>query len=234
MFAGGSIAKGGACPQAGYCWRYTLRVDYMMKRYSVTIAIITILLSACCPMVSINPLSPPAGLDKRLEGVWKLDSKEGYEVYLHIGEKSENIMLALSVEHKEDGKLDIINIPFFLSKTNKNNYLNLRLEHLVKEVAEENKGFIFLKYVFADNKTLLLYQLDQQLIISAIQGNKLKGKLIYKKKKAPKGTKSDATASQKTINCVVITDTSNNMINFFESRENDKLFADTMKFIRVK
>jgi hypothetical protein len=205
-----------------------------MKKFSVAIAIITILLSACCPMVSVNPLSTPAGLDKRLEGVWKIDSKEGDEVYLHIGEKSENAMVALSVEHKRNGKLEIIKIPFFLTKTSTNNYLNVRLEELAKEISEGNKGFIFFKYVFIDNKTLLFYHLNRQLIISAIQANKLAGKLTYKKKIAPKGTENNDVESGKTIDCVVITDTSKNMINFFESVKNDKLFSDTMKFIKVE
>ena len=205
-----------------------------MKRYSVAIAIIAILLSACCPMVSVNPLSTPAGLDKRLEGVWKFDSKEGDEVYLHIGEQSENTMSALSVEHKSNGKLDIIKIPFFLTRTSENNYLNVKLEDLAKEVSEGNKGFILLRYVFTDNNTLLLYQLDRQLIISAIQTNKLAGKITYKKKIVPKETKKDGDTSGKIIDCVKITDTSNNMINFFASVKKDKLFSDEMKFIKVK
>ena len=204
-----------------------------MKRYSVGIAIITILLSACCPMVSVNPLSTPAGIDKRLEGVWKYDSKEGDEVYLHIGEKSENTMEAWSVEHKKNGKLDIINIPFFLTKTSANNYLNVKLEDLAEEVSEGNKGFIFLKYAFVDHNTLHFYQLDRKLIISAIQENKLTGKITYKKKTVPEGTKNDGGKSEKIIDCVIITDTSKNMINFFESGKNDKFFTDAMKFIRI-
>jgi len=184
-------------------------------------------------MVSVNPLSTPAGLDKRLEGVWKYDSKEGEEVYLHIGEKSENTMLALSVEHKRSGTLDTIKIPFFLTKTNTNNYLNVRLEDLAKEVSEGNEGFIFLKYVFIDKSTLLIFQLDRQLIISAIQAKKLKGKITYKKKIVPEGTKNDDVKPDKTIDCVIITDTSKNMINFFEAGNNDELFPDAMKFIKV-
>ena len=206
----------------------------MMKKISVTIAIIAILLSACCPTVSVNPLSTPAGIDKRLEGVWKYDSKEGDEVYLHIGEKSENTMVALSVEHKRNGKLDIIKIPFFLTRTGANNYLNVKLEDLAKEVSEGNKGFIFLKYVFIDNNTIHFYQLDRQLIISAIQANKLTGKITYNKRIVPEGAKNDGDTLGETINCLTITDTSKKMINFFESGKNDDLFTDAVKFIKVK
>jgi len=184
-------------------------------------------------MVSVNPLSAPAGLDKRLEGVWKYDSKEDEEVYLHIVEKSENTMVALSVEHKRSGHLDTIKVPFFLTKTNTNNYLNVRLEDLEKEVSKRNEGFIFIKYVFIDKSTLLFFQLDSQLIIPAIQAKKLKGKITYKKKIVPQEIKNDNVKSDKTVDCVIITDTSKNILNFVEAGNNDELFPDAMKFIKV-
>lgn len=205
----------------------------MMKKYSVTILILTIILSACCPMVSVNPLSPPAGLDKRLEGVWKYDSKEGEEVYLHIGEKSENTMVALSVEHKKNDKLDIIQIPFSLTKTITNNYLNVKLGDLSEEVSGGNKGYLFLKYSFADNNTLFFFQLDRQLIISAIQTNKLTGKITYKRKIVSEGKKNSDVQIDRTIDCVTITDTSKNIINFIESDKDGNLFSNTMKLTRV-
>ena len=204
-----------------------------MKRYSAGIAIITILLSACCPMVSVNPLSAPAELDKRLEGVWKYDSRDDEEVYLHIAEKSENTMVALSVEHKKSGNLDIIKIPFFLTRTNTNNYLNVRLEDLEREVSEGNEGFIFIKYVFIDKNTLLFFQLDSQLIIPAIQTEKLKGKITYNKKIVPQEIKNNNAKSYKTVDCVIITDTSKNILNFVEAGNNDELFPDAKKFIKV-
>ncbi len=204
-----------------------------MKRYLVTIAIITTLFSACCPMVSVNPLSPPTISDKRLEGIWKYVSKEGEEAYLHIGKESGNTMVALSVEHKKNRTLDTIKILFFVTKTNTNNYLNVRLEDLAKKVSKGKKGFIFLKYDFVDNNTLLVFHLNRQLIIAAIQENKLTGKITYKKKIVPKGTKNNGDTSEKTIDCVVITDTSKNLINYFESSKNEKLFLEEMKFIRV-
>jgi hypothetical protein len=118
-------------------------------------------------MVSVNPLSEPPGLDKRLEGLWKLDSKED-EVYLHIGEKSENTMEVLNVGHKENGTLDIIRIPFFITKTTANNYLNVKLEDLENEVSEGHTGYLFIKYVFIDKDTLHLFLLNDKPIISAI------------------------------------------------------------------
>ncbi len=184
-------------------------------------------------MVSVNPLSAPAELDKRLEGVWKYDSRDDEEVYLHIAEKSENTMVALSVEHKKSGNLDIIKIPFFLTRTNTNNYLNVRLEDLEREVSEGNEGFIFIKYVFIDKNTLLFFQLDSQLIIPAIQTEKLKGKITYNKKIVPQEIKNNNAKSYKTVDCVIITDTSKNILNFVEAGNNDELFPDAKKFIKV-
>jgi hypothetical protein len=205
-----------------------------MKIYLTAITIITLLLSACCPTVSVNPLSDPSELDKRLEGVWKYDSKEDEHVYLHIGEKSENTMEALSVEHKENGNLDVIKIPFFITKTTANNYLNVRLEDLENEISEEHKGYLFLKYVFIDKDTLHLFLLDDQPIISAIQNNKLKGEITSKNKIVPEGTKPSDVHSDTTIDCYTITDTSTNILNFIETGNNDELFTDAMKFIRIK
>ncbi len=47
----------------------------MLKKYLVAIVIIVACLPACCPMVSVNPLSAPDGFDERLFGVWKPESK---------------------------------------------------------------------------------------------------------------------------------------------------------------
>ncbi len=205
-----------------------------MKKYSVSITIITFLLSACCPMVSVNPLSNPSELDKRLEGLWKYDSKEDDQVYLHIGEKSDNTMEALSVEHKKNGNLDIIKIPFFLTKTAENNYLNVKIEDLENEITEKSKGYVFLKYDFIDIDTLHVFHLDKQPVISAIQNNKLKGEITYKKKMMPEGTKADEVNPEKTIDCVTITDTSINIMNFIAAGNNDELFPEAMKFTRMK
>ncbi len=93
-------------------------------------------------MLSVNPLSEPASLDERLEGVWLYDSEDGNHVYLHVGELSKNTMVALFVEHKKNGELDFGKIPFFLTKTNMNNYLNIRIEDT--ELSKDHQGHIFL------------------------------------------------------------------------------------------
>ena len=205
-----------------------------MKVSLISITIVILLLSACCPTVSVNPLSIPSGLDKRLEGLWKSDFKEDNSVYLHIGEKSENTMEVLSVEHKNNGSLDVIKIPFFITKTNKNYYLNVNLEDMGNEISGRYKGYLFLKYTFLNKDTLHLALLDDKPIISAIQKNKLKGEITYKSKIALKGTKTEDAPSEKIIDCIKITDTSKNILNLIETGNNGDFFPATLKFIKIE
>ena len=199
-----------------------------MGKYSIATVIISLLLSACCPTVSVNPLSSPAELDNRLEGAWKYDPSEGEEVYLHIGKGAGSTMVALIVEHKRDGGLDVNQIPFFLTNTGRNNYLNIRIEDLEEDISEDCKGYVFVKYVFINNDTLNFYSLDNEPVISVIKENKLKGKIKYEE------VKSDNIKLKKTIDCVIITDTPENMINFFDSDKNNKIFSNELKFIRIR
>lgn len=195
------------------------------------VALITIFLSACSQWVSVNPLSSPSEPDKKMEGLWKLESKENDKVYLHIGKKTENTMIALNVEHKENGDLDIVEIPFFISRTGANNYLNFRYEDIEKGVSESDKGYIFVKYSFSDDNTLSFYQFNPEIINSAVQSGKLKGEVYYREtipNPAP-----ESGNKEKTIDIVKITDTSENMVKFFNS-EGNMYVDEILKFIRVK
>lgn len=207
-----------------------------MNKNLFIIVIIALLLPACSQWVSVNPLSPPSEVDKKLEGIWKLDSKNGDVVYLHIGKKKENTMVAISVEHKEDGSLDIIEIPFFITRAGINKYFNIRYEDIEKDIPEKDKGYIFVKYSFTDDNMLSFYQFDPDIIGSAVQSGKLKGEVSYKKSKIspPPGSKENVkSTSEVTIDSVKITDTSENMVKFFQS-EGNKFIPDVMKFVRVK
>ena len=205
-----------------------------MNKKLIICALIAILFSACSQWVSVNPLSSPAETDKKLEGLWKFDPKEGDEVYLHIGKKAGNTMTALSVEHKKDGSLDIVEIPFFITKAGMNRYFNVRYEDIDTGAAEKNKGFIFVKYVLPDDNTLLIYQFDPDVIKSAVQSGKLKGEISYKKiNTPPESAGKENQAPVKAIDNVKITDTSENMIKFFQA-EGNKFADEVLKFVRVK
>lgn len=206
-----------------------------MNKNLIIVTLIAILLSSCTKWTSINPLSPPAEPDKRMKGLWKLESKENDEVYLHIGKKTENTMVAISVEHKNDGNLDIFEIPFFITRTGSNNYLNVIYEDIEKGSSESDKGFIFVKYSFSDENTLSFYQFDPEIIISAVQSGKLKGEVHYREitNPLPESGDKEKTIQEKTIDSVKITDTSENMVRFFNS-EGNKLVDEVLKFVRVK
>ena len=201
-----------------------------MSRHIFAIFISSLLLAACCPMLSVNPLSEPASLDKRLEGLWLYDSEDD-KVYLHIGELSTNTLVAFFVEHKQNGELDIGKIPFFLTKTNVNNYLNIKIEDT--ELSEDHKGHIFMRYVFRDNNTLLVSGLDRQQITSAIRSKKLKGIITYKKQVNLKEQPRGSSPSEPKIDCIKITDNSKNILEFLETKNPKKLFSKTMKFVKI-
>jgi hypothetical protein len=114
-----------------------------MNNKSVVIFLFSLILSACCPMVSVNPLVDPenAEYDKRIEGTWKLISEQDEYVYLHIGRLSESKMVALSVEHKKNGELDTAKFPFFLTRSSKNNYMNIRIEDISDEISKNIRKF---------------------------------------------------------------------------------------------
>ena len=205
-----------------------------MKKNLILIAIIAVFSSACSQWVSVNPLSLPSVLDKKLEGAWKVDSKDGDEVYLHIGKKTENTMVAVTVEHKDDGSLDIAEIPFHVTMTGANNYFNIRYKDIDEDLSTEDDAYIFIKYSITDDGTLLLYQFDPDIIISAVQSGKLKGEITYREAKAaPESADKEKSASEKRIESVRITDTSENMVKFFNS-EGQKFEPEVMKFVRVK
>lgn len=205
-----------------------------MLKYLVAIAIIVAGLPACCPMVSVNPLSEPDGIDERLFGVWKPESKEGAQAYLHIGRKSDTIMVALSIEHMGNGKLHADRMPFSLTRTGKHNYWNVRFEDLDEGLAKGYEGFFFLKYVFADKDTLLVAQLGREPIIAAIQAQKLRGQITFKPKRSLQKVPHDNLSTAKSIDCVTLSDTSQNILSFIETGDFEALFPDAMRFTRIK
>jgi hypothetical protein len=184
-------------------------------------------------MVSQNPLSDPAAPDRRLEGLWKSGSGQGEEVYLHIGKQSEDSMVALSVEHKEDGTLDTMEIPFFLTRADAGDYMNLRLEDLAGQDSDTTGGFIFIKYVLPAENTLLLFNLDREDVISAIRENRLEGEITYKSAGASGKTSGEGPDSGRRIDCVTITDSSKNLLSFVESSASAWRSSDAMTFFKV-
>jgi hypothetical protein len=205
-----------------------------MKKILLLIFLITTLTPACCPMVSVNPLSEPDGIDERLFGVWRPVTKSGEKVYLHIGKASDATMLALSVEHLDNGRLDTARMPFFLTRTGKNDYWNMRYEDLDDSLAKGYVGFFFMKYVLADSDTLLVYQLERKPVVAAIQAGELQGQVTYKAPEASRGAQTKPLPVDKNVDCITISDSSANLLNFLEIGDSQVLFPEPMRFIRAR
>jgi len=205
-----------------------------MKKYLLLVAAIAIFLPACCPMVSVHPLSEPDGLDDRLFGVWRPVSPEGERVYLHVGKESDTIMVALSVEHLDAGRLDTARMPFFLTRAKKNDYWNIRYEDVEDNLAKGYAGFFFMKYTFPDDDTLLVYQLDRKAVINAIKTGKLKGQITYKAQKTSPAAQLKTLPAKKNVNCVTITEESMSLLKFIEAGDSHALFPEPMRFVRTQ
>ena len=204
-----------------------------MRKLILLVAVLVSFMPACCPMVSVNPLSEPNDIDGRLFGVWRPVTQGGEQVFLHVGKESDTILVALSVEHLDNGRLDTARMPFFLTRTEKNDYWNIRYEDLEDNLAKGYAGFFFLKYTFVDDDTLLVYQLARKPIIAAIKAGKLKGQVTYQARKARAGKQPETLAAEKSVDCVTITDTSPNLLNFLDGGNSQVLFPEPMKFMRV-
>lgn len=205
-----------------------------MKKRMLLFAVLAVFMPACCPMVSINPLSEPNDIDARLFGVWRPVTQEGEKVFLHVGKESDTILVALSVEHMDNGRLDTARMPFFLTRTEKNDYWNIRYEDLQDNLAKGYAGFFFMKYTFVDDDTLLVYQLARKPIIAAIKAGKLKGRITYKARKARAGTQPKTLSAEKSVDCVTIAEVSANLLYYLESEDSRVLFPEPMRFIRVR
>lgn len=191
-------------------------------------------LSACCPMTSINPLSNPdkATFDERLQGTWQLQ-KEDDTVFLHIGKLDDNKTQVVSVEHTNSGKLETMVIAMFPTKINGNHFMNLdttKVEFIEpsNETPPDVEGYYFIKYDFKDRDTFSFSLIDEKVVAEAIKSGQLKGTIKYKP--------VEENVKINKVECVTITDNTENLIKFFSEAPLDKLFPekDSSLFKRVK
>ena len=83
--------------------------------------------------------------------------------------------------------------------------------------------------------TLILHQFDPEVIKSAVKSRKLKGEIYYRENKTtptPGKAGKVITTPKRVIDSVKITDTSENMVKFFNT-EGNKYIAEVLKFVRV-
>jgi len=212
-----------------------------MKRIILVATLMTslVFLNGCfCPLTSVNPLSDPqdAKYDKRLEGAWQSVSQDGDLEFVHFGKGDEKKTEMIIIEHMRSGKIDFSTLTVFPTIINGKGYLNIHVEDLFEEFSEDLSGYVFMKYELLDKNTLTLSFLKEKPIIEAIKSGKLEGEITYEKKGIKKDDEGDSSKQnkKKTIKCVILSDSSDNILKYIQSVDPDKLFPEPIELKRIK
>jgi hypothetical protein len=206
---------------------------HMRFAIKTILSLLLLTVISCCP-ISQQPLSDlnKATYDKRLEGVWRITSKDGAGALIHIGRMKDNLTKVITVENNPNGDLKSAEYAMFPTVIDNMQYMNIFFDDVSKGIPKEIKGYYFARYDLKDNKTLLFYSITPKVAEDAIKSGRLKG--IIKYKAAP------GNGAKKTDNspyCVTITDTSENIIKFIRESDPKVLFPatpDTLKAERVQ
>ena len=205
-----------------------------MIRTAVIIgALLSLALIGCCPTTSLHPLGTPgeATFDHRLVGTWYGGSSENDGAFLHFGKGLANQTQVLVVKHKSNGLMDQVSFPVLINRLQKQYYINIDLQQLrIRETSGYN-GFIIVKYHFPDADTLVFSDMDETRLTNAINHHQVAGEITYEEETPPKA--GEKTPPGK-IDCVRLTDTSENLRKFLNSKEAEQLFTPYMTLKRVK
>ena len=207
----------------------------MVRVQSISLLILSFFLSSCCPPTSIHPLSSPekAQYDNRLEDTWIHKSENGDIGYLHIGKTEGNLIKAIATEIKKSGELDYTVFTMFPTIVNNNNFLNIKAEEVFENLPPEKAGYIFARYELTGNDNLSVDYMDGDQFAKAIQSGRLQGEITYRKSVVPESSgKERQVEERKRIDCVRITDTPENILNFIKNSSLDVLFPDGIKLKR--
>jgi hypothetical protein len=211
-----------------------------MNRYILSIGpiLVLFLISSCiCPLTSVKPLSDLRNsiYDERIEGAWQLVSADKDLVFLHFGKGQENKTKMISVEHKNNGSIDVLTFTVFPTIIAGNSYLNFNIKELFEELSDELSGYTFMKYQLPDSDSLVLSLIDKKPVIEAIESGKLKGEITYQKFKKRPGQENPVLQQnvKDGVKCVKIKDSSNNIVKYFQSLDSKKLFPESIIFKRI-
>ena len=201
--------------------------------------LVVICLSSCfCPLTSVNPLSDPqnTAYDERIEGAWQLVSEDKDLVFLHFGKGDEKKTEMILIEHKNDIKIDVLTFTVFPTIVDGQNYLNFNIKELYKEFGDELSGYTFMKYRLTGTGTLCLSHIDEKPIIEGIKSGKLKGEISYEQREAKAEHKGKALQQneKKSVKCVKITDSSDNIVKYIHSVDSKNVFPKSMRFKRIE
>ncbi|UCD31390.1 MAG: hypothetical protein JSV38_11380, partial [Desulfobacterales bacterium] len=103
---------------------------------SVIAIFILIFISSCfCPLTSLNPLTDPQRpkYDERIEGARQVVSEDGGLVFLHFGKGEKKKTEMVSIEHKNNGAIDVLTFTVFSTLAGGQSYLNFNIKELFKE-----------------------------------------------------------------------------------------------------
>jgi hypothetical protein len=191
---------------------------------------------SCCAPNSINPLSDfkTADYDERLEGAWYGKSETNIDVFLHIGKrKDDGTTQVISVEHKKNGSLDLVKIELIMFPTViKNEYfMNIKVVEISDKSISADVEYIFVKYKISQKNSLTFSFINHEKIEEAIKNGTLKGSIPKERKIAD--NKGNITKLIPSTDCVKITDSSQNIVKYFESMDTERLFPYSLKFKRI-
>ena len=205
-----------------------------MKRTSLILSFLYFLTSwSCCPPNSINPLSDfkTADYEERLEGTWYGKSETNTDVFLHIGKrKDDGTTQVISVEHKKNGFLDLVKFELIMFPTviEEEYFMNIKVVEISDKSISADVEYIFVKYKIAPKNSLTFSFINHEIIKEAINNGALKGSIPKERKITD--SKGNITKLIPSTGCVKITDSSQNIVKYFESMDTKRLFPYTLKF----
>jgi hypothetical protein len=196
------------------------------------VALLSLIVASCVP--SKNPLSDPeqAAPDANLYGTWFRRDKDGARELLVIGRLSEAAdrsdlpaglmraaMISISKDHRVGGSSSLL---FFLTTTGKKTYLNAFGEEALDQKKHPNfdgaaiDSFLIMKYRLTDDGLEFWKGYSVKALGEAIEKGLVLGKVEH-----DKDTKAITGAS--------LTDTTDNLVKFFERTDSDAVFPDDVK-----
>jgi hypothetical protein len=191
---------------------------------------------SCCPPNSINPLSDfkIADYEQRLEGTWYGKSETNTDVFLHIGKrKDDGTTQVISVEHKQNGSMDLVKFKLIMFPTviKNEHFMNIKVIEISDKSISADVEYIFVKYKISPKNSLTFSFINHEKIKEAINNGALKGSIPKERKIAD--NKGNITKLIPSTGCVKITDSSQNIVKYFESMDTEILFPHSLKFKKI-
>lgn len=164
----------------------------------------------------------------RLAGAWEIPSDEPDKDFLHFGRLTDHTMVLLMVEHKKNGDIDTLRLPFFITVTDQYHYMNFNTKDLTEGVHDGPDGFFFYKYRIEKN-TLYLYEMAHDPIIDLISAGKLSGEISYKAVVAD-GVET-RPVDRKNVECAQLYDSPEKITDAFETSDHAVLFPESERLV---